>query len=178
MGKCYDPETGEQVGIAVLEVSVYQVGEDGMPAMMAAIPATGGGYTQTLDYAQTQGEPDSELGLLMTVADDADMAVLRQSLRITYTVGDDTAIHTLKLVDMDQDPDTINKDGNCIEILEEGENGQPSRPGLMIDTGLTGGQKYTWTVTASCDFEGSVMVPPRSSAGPARWGRRRSGYPR
>lgn len=86
------------------------------------------------------------------------MAVLRQSLRITYTVGDDTAIHTLKLVDMDQDPDTINKDGNCIEILEEGENGQPSRPGLMIDTGLTGGQKYTWTVTASCDFEGSVMV--------------------
>ena len=64
----------------------------------------------------------------------------------------------LKLVDMDQDPDTINKDGNCIEILEEGENGQPSRPGLMIDTGLTGWQKYTWTVTASCDFEGSVMV--------------------
>lgn len=158
VGKCYDPETGEQVGIAVLEVSVYQVGEDGMPAMMAAIPAAGGGYTQTLDYAQTQGEPDSELGLLLTVADDADMAVLRQSLRITYTVGDDTAIHTLKLVDMDQDPDTINKDGNCIEILEEGENGQPSRPGLMIDTGLTGWQKYTWTVTASCDFEGSVMV--------------------
>lgn len=156
VGKCYDPETGEQVGIAVLEVSVYQVGEDGMPAMMAASPATGG-YVNSLSYTRGQEASDSELGLLLTVADDGSVEELRSSLQITYTVGADTEIHTLALEDMDKDPDTINRNGNCMEIVEEGENGQPDRPGLLISTGRTGDQDYTWTITASCDFQSSVM---------------------
>lgn len=153
VGKCYDPETGEQVGIAVLEVSTYWVGEDSMPVTLAS-PAVGGGFTTNLTYdpAVSTAEPDSELGLLLTVKNGGSVEELRRSLRITYTVGSDTTPRTLKLEDMDKDPEVINEDGNCVEVEENGV------PGLMVFTGLAGNETYRWTITADCDFEGSIIA--------------------
>ena len=152
VGKCYDPETGEQVGIAVLEVSTYWVDEDSMPVTLAN--PQNGGFTTNLTYdpAASSAEPDSELGLLLTVKNGGSVEELRRSAAITYTVGSDATVHTLTLEDMDKGAQTINEDGNCVEVEENGV------PGLMVFTGLAGNETYRWTITADCDFEGSIIA--------------------
>ena len=77
---------------------------------------------------------------------------LRRSAAITYTVGSDATVHTLTLEDMDKGAQTINEDGNCVEVEENGV------PGLMVFTGLAGNETYRWTITADCDFEGSIIA--------------------
>lgn len=113
-----------------------------------------GGFTTNLTYdpAASSAEPDSELGLLLTVKNGGSVEELRRSAAITYTVGSDATVHTLALEDMDKGAQTINEDGNCVEVEENGV------PGLMVFTGLAGNETYRWTITADCDFEGSIIA--------------------
>ena len=158
MAPLYDGETEEQVGIAVVETSLYAVSADSV-AMMAVALSGGEGFEQEIDYNAASGTPgpssESDLGLMVMPTSKADLDKLRNSMKL-YEVADDTTPPkpiTLKETKYDDEAETIvqqETDVNFTEV-EDGEDGN-SKTGFLIDLKHQGGKNGKWKVTADCDF--------------------------
>ena len=144
---CIDDETGEQIGIAVVEsnLNVLPMAEDEGIALYAT--KTNGQYEQTVTFEAGNGAPDSDLGLIVTVDGESKLQELRSRIAV-YADGSTTE---MTLIDMGDDPNSIPANANIAEIESEDENGE-FKPGLLIDLGVTGEDNHSWKVTADCDF--------------------------
>lgn len=143
LGDCYDPETGEQIGIAVMETSVYAVGEDSAAHMMTA--PLNGRYSDIITYTADRTLPDGELGLLVFPKDDS-LQALRSSI---YVTADDTEV---TLLDAGEDPDHLPAGANVTEIDVDG------REGLLITTGSMADSNHVWKIEADCDFDCQLIA--------------------
>ena len=158
MAPLYDGETEEQVGIAVVETSLYAVSADSVAMMAVALSGGEGGFEQKIDYNAASGTPgpssESDLGLMVMPKDNADLDKLRNSMKL-YKVADDTSLKPITLTEMKDDgKETINIEtltGNFTEVEEEGADGT-LKTGFLIDLKHMGGTDGKWKVTADCDF--------------------------
>lgn len=154
MAPLYDGETEEQVGIAVVETSLYAVSADSVAMMATALPS-GGGFEQEIAYNAASGpSSESDLGLMVMPKDNADLDKLRNSMKL-YEVADDTSLTPITLTEMKDDgKETINiktLTGNFTEVEDEGEDGT-LKTGFLIDLNHKGNADGKWKVTADCDF--------------------------
>lgn len=157
MAPLYDGETEEQVGIAVVETSLYAVSADSVAMMAVALPG-GAGFYEEIEYNVPSGTPgpssESDLGLMVMPKDGKDLQKLRDSMKL-YEVADDTSLTPITLTEMKDDgKENINIEtltGNFTEVEDEGEDGTP-KTGFLIDLSHTGGTDGKWKVTADCDF--------------------------
>ena len=157
MAPLYDGETEEQVGIAVVETSLYAVSADSVAMMAVALPG-GAGFYEEIEYNVPSGTPgpssESDLGLMVMPKDNADLDKLRNSMKL-YEVADDTSLTPITLTEMKDDgKETINiktLTGNFTEVEEEGEDGT-LKTGFLIDLSHKGDKDGKWKVTADCDF--------------------------
>lgn len=152
---CLDAETGEQVGIAVLEVSTYEVAQDGI-ALLAA-PTPNGKYTESIDYTPN-GAPDGKLGMFIAPKDGATVETLKQELGV-YQVVDDVTPSERKLVLKEAREDTVGnipsselENANMTEVTVDNENGSTTE-GLLINLGANSNAASKWKIEASCDFD-------------------------
>lgn len=160
MAPLYDGETEEQVGIAVVETSLYAVSADSVAMMAVALSGGEGGFEQKIDYNATSGTPgpssESDLGLMVMPKDGKDLQKLRDSMKL-YEVADDTTPPTripLKETKYDDEAETIvqqETDVNFTEVEDEGEDGT-IKTGFLIDLKHDVGTSGKWKVTADCDF--------------------------
>ena len=145
---CLDAETGEQVGIAVLEVSTYEVAQNGI-ALLAA-QNLNGKYTESIDYTP-DGAPDGKLGMFIAPKD-GDVAKLKQELGV-YQVVDDVTPSERKLVlkeaEEDAEGNIPNSELENANMTEVEVNGTP---GLLINLGVNSKDNSKWRIEASCDF--------------------------
>ena len=144
---CLDAETGEQVGIAVLEVSTYEVAQNGI-ALLAA-QNLNGKYTESIDYTPN-GAPDGKLGMFIAPADGATVDELKQELGV-YKVTDDTNVTKIELKEAQEDadgniPSSELEQANMTEVTVEGKTG------LLINLGANSNAASKWRIEASCDF--------------------------
>lgn len=158
MAPLYDGETEEQVGIAVVETSLYAVSADSVAMMAMALPG-GEGFEQEIEYKKVaSGTPgpssESDLGLMVMPENAGDLDKLRKSMKL-YEVAEDTSLTPITLTEMKDDgKENINIEtltGNFTEVEDEGEDGTP-KTGFLIDLSHTGGTDGKWKVTADCDF--------------------------
>lgn len=158
MAPLYDGETEEQVGIAVVETSLYAVSADSVAMMAVALPG-GAGFYEDIEYKVPSGIPGpsskSDLGLMVMPKDAADLeTTLRESMKL-YEVAEDASLKPIALTEMKDDgKETINIEtltGNFTEVEDEGEDGTP-KTGFLIDLSHTGGTDGKWKVMADCDF--------------------------
>lgn len=158
MAPLYDGETEEQVGIAVVETSLYAVSADSVAMMAVALPG-GEGFEQEIEYKKvasgTSGpSSESDLGLMVMPENAADLDKLRNSMKL-YEVAEDTSLTPITLTEMKDDgKENINIEtltGNFTEVEDEGEDGTP-KTGFLIDLSHTGGTDGKWKVMADCDF--------------------------
>lgn len=157
MAPLYDGETEEQVGIAVVETSLYAVSADSVAMMAMALPG-GEGFEQEIEYKKVaSGTPgpssESDLGLMVMLENKADLETLRNSMKL-YEVAEDTSLTPITLTEMKDDRKEINIEtltGNFTEVEEEGEDGT-LKTGFLIDLSHTGGTDGKWKVMADCDF--------------------------
>lgn len=151
MAPLYDGETEEQVGIAVVETSLYAVSADSV-AMMAVALSGGGGFEQEIDYNAASGpSSESDLGLMVMLKDGNDLDTLRKSMKL-YEVADDTTLMPITLTETKYEGEAVNLAGaNFTEVEDEGEDGS-SKKGFLIDLNHQGGENGKWKVTADCDF--------------------------
>lgn len=158
MAPLYDGETEEQVGIAVVETSLYAVSADSVAMMAMALPG-GEGFEQEIEYKKVaSGTPgpssESDLGLMVMPENAGDLDKLRKSMKL-YEVAEDTSLTPITLTEMKDDgKENINIEtltGNFTEVEEEGEDGTP-KTGFLIDLNHQGGENGKWKVTADCDF--------------------------
>ena len=154
----YDGETEEQVGIAVVETSLYAVSADSVAMMATALPG-GGGFEQVIDYNAASGTPgpssESDLGLMVMPKNAGDLEKLRNSMKL-YEVADDTSPTRIPLKETkyDDEAETIvqqETDVNFTEVEDEGADGTP-KTGFLIDLKHDVGTSGKWKVTADCDF--------------------------
>lgn len=143
---CLDAETGEQVGIAVLEVSTYEVAQNGI-ALLAA-QNLNGKYTESIDYTP-DGAPDGKLGMFIAPKD-GDVAKLKQELGV-YNVTDDTNVTKIELKEAveknaEEIEDSELESANMTEVTAEGKTG------LLINLGANSNAASKWKIEASCDF--------------------------
>lgn len=154
MAPLYDGETEEQVGIAVVETSLYAVSADSVAMMATALPGGEGGFEQKIDYnANSAPSPESDLGLMVMPKDGNDLDTLRKSMKL-YEVSDDTSPMpiALKETEYKEEEEAIELgDANFTEVEEEGEDGTP-KTGFLIDLSHKGNADGKWKVTADCDF--------------------------
>ena len=150
---CLDAETGEQVGIAVLEVSTYEVAQNGI-ALLAA-QNLNGKYTESIDYTPN-GAPDGKLGMFIAPKD-GDVAKLKQELGV-YQVVDDVTPSERKLVLKEAREDTVGnipsselENANMTEVMVDNEDGSTTE-GLLINLGANSNAASKWKIEASCDF--------------------------
>lgn len=143
LGDCYDSETGEQIGIAVMETGVYTVGEDNAVHTLAA--PLNGRYRDTITYTSDSTLPDGELGLLVFPKDNT-LQTLRSSI---YVTADDTEV---TLLDAGEDPEHIPAGANVTEIESDG------REGLLITTGSMADSDHVWKIEADCDFDCQLIA--------------------
>lgn len=156
MAPLYDGETEEQVGIAVVETSLYAVSADSV-AMMAVALSGGEGFEQEIEYKKVaSGTPgpssESDLGLMVMPKDGNDLDTLRKSMKL-YEVSDDTMPPkpiALKETEYKEEEAVELGDANFTEV-EEGEDGS-SKKGFLIDLKHQGNADGKWKVTADCDF--------------------------
>ena len=152
----YDGETEEQVGIAVVETSLYAVSADSVAMMAMALPS-GGGFEQVIDYNAASStaapSPESDLGLMVMLENKDDLDTLRKSMKL-YEVADDTTPPkpiALKETEYKEGEEAVELgDANFTEV-EDGEEGN-SKTGFLIDLNHQGGKNGKWKVTADCDF--------------------------
>lgn len=151
---CLDAETGEQVGIAVLEVSTYEVAQNGI-ALLAA-PTPNGKYTESIDYTPN-GAPDGKLGMFIAPKDGATVDELKQELGV-YQVVDDVTPSERKLVLKEAREDTVGnipsselENANMTEVMVDNEDGSTTA-GLLINLGANSKDGSKWRIEASCDF--------------------------
>lgn len=158
MAPLYDGETEEQVGIAVVETSLYAVSADSVAMMAMALPG-GEGFEQEIEYKKVaSGTPgpssESDLGLMVMPENAGDLDKLRKSMKL-YEVAEDTSLTPITLTEMKDDgKETINIEtltGNFTEVEEEGEDGT-LKTGFLIDLKHMGNADGKWKVTADCDF--------------------------
>lgn len=158
MAPLYDGETEEQVGIAVVETSLYAVSADSVAMMATALPG-GGGFYEVIDYKAASStatpSPESDLGLMVMPKDGNDLDTLRKSMKL-YEVSDDTSPTpiALKETKYDDEAEAIvqqETDVNFTEVEDEGEDGTP-KTGFLIDLKHDVGTSGKWKVTADCDF--------------------------
>ena len=157
MAPLYDGETEEQVGIAVVETSLYAVSADSVAMMAVALPG-GEGFYEEIEYNVPSGTPgpssESDLGLMVMPNSKSDLETLRKSMKL-YEVADDTSLTPITLTEMKDDgKEKINiktLTGNFTEVEEEGEDGT-LKTGFLIDLNHQGGENGKWKVTADCDF--------------------------
>ena len=159
MAPLYDGETEEQVGIAVVETSLYAVSADSVAMMAVALPGGEGGFSKDIEYTVPSGIPgpssESDLGLMVMPKDAADLeTTLRESMKL-YEVAEDASLKPITLTEMKDDgKETINIEtltGNFTEVEEEGEDGT-RKTGFLIDLNHKGSADGKWKVTADCDF--------------------------
>lgn len=155
MAPLYDGETEEQVGIAVVETSLYAVSADSVAMMATALPG-GGGFYEVIDYEAASStatpSPESDLGLMVMPKDGNDLDTLRKSMKL-YEVSDDTSPTpiALKETEYKEEEEAVELgDANFTEV-EEGEDGS-SKKGFLIDLNHKGNADGKWKVTADCDF--------------------------
>ena len=155
----YDGETEEQVGIAVVETSLYAVSADSVAMMAVALSGGEGGFEQKIDYNAASGTPgpssESDLGLMVMPKDGNDLQKLRDSMKL-YEVADDTSPTRIPLKETkyDDEAETIvqqETDVNFTEVEDEGEDGT-IKTGFLIDLKHDVGTSGKWKVTADCDF--------------------------
>lgn len=154
MAPLYDGETEEQVGIAVVETSLYAVSADSVAMMATALPG-GGGFYEVIDYKAASStaapSPESDLGLMVMPKDGNDLDTLRKSMKL-YEVSDDTTPpKPITLKETDYDGEAVNLAGANFTEVEDGEDGN-SKTGFLIDLNHPGGENGKWKVTADCDF--------------------------
>lgn len=157
MAPLYDGETEEQVGIAVVETSLYAVSADSVAMMAVALPG-GEGFYEDIEYKVPSGTPgpssESDLGLMVMLENKADLDKLRNSMKL-YEVAEDTSLKPITLTEMKDDgKENINiktLTGNFTEVEEEGEDGT-LKTGFLIDLSHKGDKDGKWKVTADCDF--------------------------
>lgn len=149
---CLDAETGEQVGIAVLEVSTYEVAQNGI-ALLAA-QNLNGKYTESIDYTPDANAPDGKLGMFIAPKD-GDVAKLKQELGV-YNVTDDTNVTKIELKEaVAKNAEEIEgselESANMTEVTVDNENGSTTE-GLLINLGANSKDGSKWRIEASCDF--------------------------
>lgn len=156
MAPLYDGETEEQVGIAVVETSLYAVSADSVAMMAVALSGGEGGFEQKIDYnANSAPSSESDLSLMVMLENEGDIDTLRKSMKL-YEVSDDTTPPkpiALKETKYDDEAEAIEQqeqDVNFTEV-EEGEDGS-SKKGFLIDLNHKGDKDGKWKVTADCDF--------------------------
>lgn len=155
MAPLYDGETEEQVGIAVVETSLYAVSADSV-AMMAVALSGGEGFYEVIDYKAASStatpSPESDLGLMVMLKDGNDLDTLRKSMKL-YEVSDDTTPpKPIALKETKYEGEAVNLAGaNFTEVEDEGEDGS-TKTGFLIDLDHQGGENGKWKVTADCDF--------------------------
>lgn len=163
MAPLYDGETEEQVGIAVVETSLYAVSADSV-AMMAVALSGGEGFYEEIEYNVPSGTPgpssESDLGLMVMPNSKSDLETLRKSMKL-YEVAEDTLPKRIELTEMKDDgKETINiktLTGNFTEVEEEGEDGT-LKTGFLIDLSHKGDKDGKWKVTADCDFTSHLVA--------------------
>lgn len=148
---CLDAETGEQVGIAVLEVSTYEVAQNGI-ALLAA-QNFNGKYTESIDYTP-DGAPDGKLGMFIAPKD-GDVAKLKQELGV-YQVADDASLTKIELKEAveknaEEIEDSELESANMAEVTVDNEDGSTTA-GLLINLGANSNAASKWKIEASCDF--------------------------
>lgn len=156
MAPLYDGETEEQVGIAVVETSLYAVSADSV-AMMAVALSGGEGFEQEIEYKKvasgTSGpSSESDLGLMVMPENEDDLDKLRKTMKL-YKVADDATptLIPLKETEYKEEEEAVELgDANFTEV-EEGEDGS-SKTGFLIDLNHKGNADGKWKVTADCDF--------------------------
>ncbi len=150
MAPLYDGETEEQVGIAVVETSLYAVSADSVAMMETALPG-GGGFEQEIDYNAASGpSSESDLGLMVMLENEGDLETLRNSMKL-YKVAEDTTPIALKETEYKEEEAVELGDANFTEVEDEGEDGS-SKKGFLIDLNHKGNADGKWKVTADCDF--------------------------
>ena len=156
MAPLYDGETEEQVGIAVVETSLYAVSADSVAMMAMALPG-GGGFEQVIDYNAASStaapSPESDLGLMVMLENKDDLDTLRKSMKL-YEVAEDTTLKpiALKETEYKEGEEAVELgDANFTEVEDEGEDGALKK-GFLIDLKHQGNADGKWKVTADCDF--------------------------
>lgn len=160
MAPLYDGETEEQVGIAVVETSLYAVSADSVAMMATALPG-GGGFYEVIDYkaASSTATPSSEsdLGLMVMLENEGDLDKLRKSMKL-YEVAEDTTLKPIELKETDYTGEAVNLAGaNFTEVEDEGEDGT-RKTGFLIDLNHKGNADGKWKVTADCDFTSHLVA--------------------
>ena len=151
---CLDAETGEQVGIAVLEVSTYEVAQDGI-ALLAAPAPINGKTEKTFDYTPN-GAPDGKLGMFIAPADGATVETLKQELGV-YQVADDASLTKIELKEAvaknaKEIEDSELESANMTEVTVSNKGGSTTE-GLLINLGANSNAASKWRIEASCDFD-------------------------
>lgn len=151
MAPLYDGETEEQVGIAVVETSLYAVSADSV-AMMATALSGGEGFFEEIAYNAASGpSSESDLGLMVMLENEGDLETLRKTMKL-YEVADDTTLMPITLTETKYEGEAVNLAGaNFTEVEDEGEDGS-TKTGFLIDLNHQGGENGKWKVTADCDF--------------------------
>ena len=149
---CLDAETGEQVGIAVLEVSTYEVAQNGI-ALLAA-QQSNGKYEDTIEYKAENNPPDGKLGMFIAPKD-GDVAKLKQELGV-YQVADDASLTKIELKEAveknaEEIEDSELESANMAEVTVSNKDGSTTE-GLLINLGVNSKDNSTWRIEASCDF--------------------------
>ncbi len=146
LGVLRDDETGEQIGIAVMETSLFEIPtvEESTPPLYAKYE--NGRYTEEITTTETNSSAD-KLILMLFPKGDATVADLRKNLSITPK----GQTEPMELIESksDDDGNFINwEDANCVEIVDD-EKGA----GLLVATDMSAASIQTFTVEADCDFE-------------------------
>ena len=155
MAPLYDGETEEQVGIAVVETSLYAVSADSVAMMATALPG-GEGFYEVIDYKAASStaapSPESDLGLMVMLENEGDLETLRKSMKL-YEVSDDTSPKRIELKETEYKEEEAVElgDANFTEVEDEGEDGT-RKTGFLIDLNHEGDKDGKWKVTADCDF--------------------------
>ena len=154
---CLDAETGEQVGIAVLEVSTYEVAQNGI-ALLAA-QQSNGKYEDTIEYKAENNPPDGKLGMFIAPKD-GDVAKLKQELGV-YQVADDASLTKIELKEAVEKnakeiEDSELESANMAEVTVSNKDGSTTE-GLLINLGANSNAASKWKIEASCDFEANFM---------------------
>lgn len=157
MAPLYDGETEEQVGIAVVETSLYAVSADSIAMMAMALPGGGGFYEEIAYNAASGPSSESDLGLMVMPKDGNDLDTLRDSMKL-YEVADDTTLMPITLTETKYEGEAVNLEGaNFTEVEDEGEDGT-LKTGFLIDLNHQGNADGKWKVTADCDFTSQLVA--------------------
>ena len=148
LGVLRDDETGEQIGIAVMETSLFEIPtvEASTPPLYATL--NNGRYTEEITTTETNSSAD-KLILMLFPKGGATVEQLRSNLTITPD-GE----RAMTLIDSEYDSAgnfTNWETANCVEI--EDEEGEEKRAGLLVATDMSAASIQKFTVEANCDFE-------------------------